>query len=204
LIGLTVLVAAAVAAAGLGAAWVLGVYDSAPALDEPRPLRQDAVSTVYAADGFRLGVIHFDTVREPVSADRVARALKQATVGSKTGASTGRAASRRRRSSALPGGTCSPAASRCRAARRSRSKWSASPYARALAAARPSGDSWSRPAQTETRSSNRKGWSFVSDAAHVRELRVAVTAPDYDEALAFTAMSSDCASARRSRPRMVA
>jgi penicillin-binding protein 1A len=80
LIGLFALVLVAVSAAGLGAAWVLGVYHSAPALDELRPLRQHAVSTVYAADGSRLGIIHFDTVREPVPGNRVAPALKQATV----------------------------------------------------------------------------------------------------------------------------
>jgi penicillin-binding protein 1A len=69
-----------VAAAGVGAAWVLRIYDTAPALDELRPLRQAAVSTVYAADGSRLGVIHFDTTREPVPGYRIAPALKRATV----------------------------------------------------------------------------------------------------------------------------
>src|ERR1044071_5689169 len=69
-----------VAAAGVGAAWVLHVYDSAPALDALRPLKQDAVSKVYAADGSSLGVIHFDTVRDPVPGNRIAPALKQATV----------------------------------------------------------------------------------------------------------------------------
>ncbi len=68
------------AAAGVGAAWVLTVYDSAPSLDALRPLKQTDVSTVYAADGSRLGAIHFDTVRDPVPGRRIAPALKQATV----------------------------------------------------------------------------------------------------------------------------
>jgi lactoylglutathione lyase len=48
-----------------------------------------------------------------------------------------------------------------------------------------------RPANSAPRTTRRsfrgdgKGWSFVSEAAHVRELRVAITAPDYDEALVF-------------------
>jgi penicillin-binding protein 1A len=80
LIGFLALVLTAVAAAGVGAVWVLGVYNSAPALDRLRPLSQVAVSTVYAADGSRLGDIHFDTVRDPVVSNRIAPALKQATV----------------------------------------------------------------------------------------------------------------------------
>jgi penicillin-binding protein 1A len=80
LIGCLALVLPAVAATGVGAVWVLRVYDSAPALDALRPLGQSAVSTVYAADGSRLGDIHFDTVRDPVPDKRIAPALKQATV----------------------------------------------------------------------------------------------------------------------------
>jgi penicillin-binding protein 1A len=80
LIGFCVVVLPAVAAAGVGTAWVLSVYNSAPALDSLRPLRQNAVSTVYAADGSRLGDIHFDTIRDPVPSRRIAPALKQATV----------------------------------------------------------------------------------------------------------------------------
>jgi penicillin-binding protein 1A len=68
------------AATGVGAVWVLRVYDSAPALDTLKPLKQSDVSTVYAADGSRLGDIHFDTVRDPVAGNRIAPAVKQATV----------------------------------------------------------------------------------------------------------------------------
>jgi penicillin-binding protein 1A len=80
LIGCFAIVLPVAAAAGVGATWVLRVYDSAPALDALRPLRQSAVSTVYAADGSRLGDIHFDTVRDPVPGKRISPLVKQATV----------------------------------------------------------------------------------------------------------------------------
>jgi penicillin-binding protein 1A len=80
LVGCFALVLPALAAAGVGAMWVLRVYDSAPALDALRPLSQSDVSTVYTADGSRLGAIHFDTVRDPVPGKRIAPAVKQATV----------------------------------------------------------------------------------------------------------------------------
>jgi penicillin-binding protein 1A len=80
LIGSCALVLPAAAAAGFGATWVLRVYDSAPALDALRPQRQSTVSTVYAADGSRLGTIHFDTVRDPVPGRHISPLLKQATV----------------------------------------------------------------------------------------------------------------------------
>jgi penicillin-binding protein 1A len=80
LIGLSAVLLLAVAAGGVGAAWVLNVYNSAPALEKLKPLRRDAISTVYAADGSRLGVIHFDTVRDPVPGNKIAPKLKQATV----------------------------------------------------------------------------------------------------------------------------
>jgi penicillin-binding protein 1A len=80
LTGLFVLSLPVMAAAVVGAAWVGRVYESAPALDRLKPLGQDAVSTVYAADGSRLGEIHFDTEREPVPGDRIAPALQRATV----------------------------------------------------------------------------------------------------------------------------
>jgi membrane peptidoglycan carboxypeptidase len=83
LIGCFAFVLPALVPAGVGATWVLRVYDSAPALDALRPLSQSDVSTVYAADGSRLGAIHFDTVRDPVPSKRIAPALKQATVASR-------------------------------------------------------------------------------------------------------------------------
>jgi penicillin-binding protein 1A len=74
------LVVLGVTAATAGAAWVIGIYDSAPQIGRLRPLAQDTVSTVYAADGSRLGVIHFGTIRDPVPGRRIAPVLEHATV----------------------------------------------------------------------------------------------------------------------------
>jgi penicillin-binding protein 1A len=67
-------------AAGAGATWFFRVYNSAPALSRLHPRKQARVTKVYAADGSQLGVIHSDTIREPVPSSRIAPALKTATV----------------------------------------------------------------------------------------------------------------------------
>jgi penicillin-binding protein 1A len=77
---LGVFVLLAGSAAGAGAVGVLRVYDSAPALSRLHPRKEAGMTTVYSADGSRLGVIHSDTVREPVPGDRIAPALKAATI----------------------------------------------------------------------------------------------------------------------------
>jgi len=63
-----------------GAAWVISVYDSAPSLASLQPISRGTVSKVYAADGSLLGVIHSDTIRQPVSTQRIPQDLKDATV----------------------------------------------------------------------------------------------------------------------------
>jgi penicillin-binding protein 1A len=68
------------AAAGAGAVWTLRIYDSAPALSHLQPRKQSRVTKVYAADGSRLGVIHSETIREPVPGSRINHWLKNATV----------------------------------------------------------------------------------------------------------------------------
>ena len=77
---LAVFVVLLVSAAGAGAMWVLRVYNSAPALSELHPRKQSLVTKIYAADGSRLGVIHSDTIREPVAGDRITPWLKDATI----------------------------------------------------------------------------------------------------------------------------
>src|SRR4051812_35241655 len=67
-------------AAGGGAIWALRVYNSAPALSRLHPRKQARVTKVYAADGSELGVIHSDTIREPVPGSRITPWLKTATV----------------------------------------------------------------------------------------------------------------------------
>ena len=63
-----------------GAIWVLVIYDSAPSLASLKPITKGAVSKVYAADGSLIGVIHSDTVRQPVSSANIPQDLKDATV----------------------------------------------------------------------------------------------------------------------------
>src|SRR5690349_13627763 len=74
---LVALVGIGVAAA---AAWVISVYNSAPSLAALKPITKGTVSKVYAADGSLLGVIHSDNIRQPVSANKIPRDLKDATV----------------------------------------------------------------------------------------------------------------------------
>src|SRR4051794_27490753 len=75
-----VLVVLAAAGAGSGGMWALRIYNSAPALSHLPPRKQSRVTTIYAADGSQLGVIHSGTIREPVTEDRITPWLKDATV----------------------------------------------------------------------------------------------------------------------------
>ncbi|HEY7076276.1 MAG TPA: transglycosylase domain-containing protein [Solirubrobacteraceae bacterium] len=77
---LAVIVLLAAAAIAGGAIWALRVYNSAPALSRLHPRKQARVTKVYAADGSQLGVIHSDTIREPVPGNRITPWLKTATV----------------------------------------------------------------------------------------------------------------------------
>ena len=63
-----------------GVAWLISVYDSAPSLASLQPITKGAVSKVYAADGSLIGVIHSDTIRQPISSSRIPQDLKDATV----------------------------------------------------------------------------------------------------------------------------
>src|SRR4051794_25349367 len=78
IVGLFVVLVAS--AAGAGAIWTLRVYNSAPALTQLQPRKQTRLTKIYAADGSQLGVIHSDTIREPVASKRITPWLKDATV----------------------------------------------------------------------------------------------------------------------------
>ncbi len=67
-------------AIAVGVAWVISVYDSAPSLASLRPITKGDVSKVYAADGALIGVIHSDTIRQPVASAKIPEDLKNATV----------------------------------------------------------------------------------------------------------------------------
>ncbi len=74
-----VLLLAGVAAIGV-TSWVLGVAADAPPLSSCRPVDRGGNSTIYAADGSRLGVIDSSEARSPVSIERIPRSLQLATV----------------------------------------------------------------------------------------------------------------------------
>ena len=74
---------ALVAVAGAGAVaanWVLNVWHDTPDIARLRPKPQGSISTVYAADGTRLGFISSDTLRRKVRAGDISGRLKRATV----------------------------------------------------------------------------------------------------------------------------
>ncbi len=85
-IGTKLLVAAVVVFALAGIAviavtsWVLGVAAEAPPLSSCKPVDRGGNSTIYAADGTRLGVIASPVARAPVSIKRIPRSLQLATV----------------------------------------------------------------------------------------------------------------------------
>src|SRR5215203_5014446 len=63
-----------------GAIWLINTYNSAPSLASLQPITKGDVSKVYAADGSLIGVIHSDTIRQPIGSDRIPQDLKDATV----------------------------------------------------------------------------------------------------------------------------
>jgi penicillin-binding protein 1A len=75
-----VLAASLVTGGVVVAGWVAGVVRDTPDIGELEPKPLGTVSTVYAADGTRLGFISSDTLRRPVASSRIPLAMKQATV----------------------------------------------------------------------------------------------------------------------------
>jgi penicillin-binding protein 1A len=60
--------------------WVLDVAAKAPPLSACKPVEEGGNSTIYAADGSKLGVIQSEEARAPVSIDRIPKSLQHATV----------------------------------------------------------------------------------------------------------------------------
>ena len=69
-LGLGLLVATLAIGALSAVVWVLNVAADAPPLEELKPIDKGANSTVFAADGTRLGVISSDTIRQEAKLDR--------------------------------------------------------------------------------------------------------------------------------------
>lgn len=76
----TLAIVAATAGGVAFAGWVVSVIQDTPAIQDIRAQPQGAVSTVYAADGTRLGFIASDTLRRAVSGTRIPQVAKQATI----------------------------------------------------------------------------------------------------------------------------
>ncbi|MGH2992387.1 MAG: transglycosylase domain-containing protein [Solirubrobacterales bacterium] len=80
LLGLGV-VAAAVAILVLGVGvWALSIAAEAPPIEELKPVDRGTSSSVFAADGSRLGFIQSDESRTPISMERIPDDLREATV----------------------------------------------------------------------------------------------------------------------------
>ena len=94
LLAVVVTIVAAIGAAGaVAASWVIGVIDDTPDIAQLKPKPQGAISTVYAADGTRLGFISSDTLRSRVGAGRIPDVCARRRWRSRTGASTSTGAS---------------------------------------------------------------------------------------------------------------
>jgi penicillin-binding protein 1A len=74
-----VVVLAAIVVIGV-TSWVLGVAADAPSLASCRPIDRGGNSTIYAADGTKLGVVGSSEARSPTSIDRIPKTLQLATV----------------------------------------------------------------------------------------------------------------------------
>ncbi|HVY96295.1 MAG TPA: transglycosylase domain-containing protein [Solirubrobacterales bacterium] len=60
--------------------WVLDVAADAPSLSSCKPVEKGGNTTIYAADGSKLGVVDSEEARVPVSIKRVPKTLQRATV----------------------------------------------------------------------------------------------------------------------------
>jgi penicillin-binding protein 1A len=76
-----VLVIGVVAAAGgIGVAWALNIYHSAPPLKDLKPVQKGRTSAIYTAEGKLIGYIHSENVRQPITGGEIPQVLKNATI----------------------------------------------------------------------------------------------------------------------------
>jgi penicillin-binding protein 1A len=80
LLGLGVIASVAVIGALVGIGWIVSVANSAPDLSRLKPKDPGENSTIYAADGTRLGVVQADILRKPIPSSSIPAVMKQATV----------------------------------------------------------------------------------------------------------------------------
>ncbi len=79
-LGIGVLVALLCLPVAGAAFWYVDVKADVPPLESLKPIDKGEVSTIFAADGSRLGVIQDDSIREQVSLDAIPKMLRHATV----------------------------------------------------------------------------------------------------------------------------
>jgi penicillin-binding protein 1A len=78
-VGLGATALLAIAAVGV-VSWVLDVAAKAPSLAACKPVDKGGNSTLYAADGSKLGVVESEEAHAPTSIDRIPKSLQHATV----------------------------------------------------------------------------------------------------------------------------
>ncbi len=79
-IPLGVFLALVLVAGGIGVAWAINIYNSAPPLSSLKPVEKGRSSAIYAADGSLIGFIRSENVRQPVPGKALPEDLKNATV----------------------------------------------------------------------------------------------------------------------------
>jgi penicillin-binding protein 1A len=75
-----VILALLVILGGIGVAWAMNIYNSAPPLSSLKPVQKGRSSAIYAADGSLIGFIRSDNVRQPIPTRALSTTLKEATV----------------------------------------------------------------------------------------------------------------------------
>jgi penicillin-binding protein 1A len=79
-IPLGILAALVLIAGGIGVAWAIKTYNSAPPLSSLKPVQKGRSSAIYAADGSLIGFIRSENVRQPLPAKAIPQVLRDATI----------------------------------------------------------------------------------------------------------------------------
>jgi penicillin-binding protein 1A len=79
-IPLGVIAALVLIAGGIGVAWAIKTYNSAPPLSSLKPVQKGRSSAIYAADGSLIGFIRSENVRQPLPAKALPQVLRDATI----------------------------------------------------------------------------------------------------------------------------
>jgi penicillin-binding protein 1A len=75
-----ILAALVLIAGGIGAAWAINIYNSAPPLSSLKPVQKGRSSAIYAADGSLIGFIRSENVRQPLPEKAQPQVLRDATI----------------------------------------------------------------------------------------------------------------------------